>query len=121
MPPGLHILLVEDHLDTAQLTARILQAEGHRVELATTIAEAKRRCWGEPFDLLIADLQLPDGFAWELRERLTACHAIPAIVVSAHGRPEQIERSRQAGFSQHLVKPWTLEQLRQAVGQATQG
>ena len=58
---GLDILLVEDHLDTAKVMARLLRNGGHTVRLAHSVAAAREIAREWSFDLLISDLGLPDG------------------------------------------------------------
>jgi DNA-binding response OmpR family regulator len=64
----MHILVVEDQADTPQMLALFLQALGHQIDLARNLKEglalAVNR--GKRFDLLLSDLQLPDGDGWEL-------------------------------------------------------
>lgn len=115
---GLHILVVEDHTDTARVMRLLLTREGHKVEVASTLAQAERLCGEEDFDLVITDIQLPDGMAWDLLEEGKACGGLKGIVVSGHGMAEHIERSQKAGFKEHLIKPFRIEELRAAIRRA---
>jgi two-component system CheB/CheR fusion protein len=112
----LAILLVEDHADTAEAVAQLLQAIGHRVTVAGTVAEALAAAEAAPFDLLVSDLGLPDGAGHELM-RLLASRRDPmrGIALSGYGMEADVARSREAGFDLHLVKPVTLEELRAAI------
>src|SRR5512136_2622435 len=62
------ILIVEDHADTALVYSRLLSAEGHEVKVANTLAGARALLEAEAFDLMLADIALPDGNACELLE-----------------------------------------------------
>ncbi len=111
-PRRLRILLVEDHADTAQILRLALQTQGHSVESAADIATAQARLGAASFDLLISDLGLPDGTGIDLVRGLRASgSALPAIALSGYGQAEDIRRSREAGFAEHLVKPVSLERL----------
>ncbi|MBP7571851.1 MAG: response regulator [Acidobacteria bacterium] len=102
----LHILLVEDHGDTADLLATVLELEGHSVELAGDVAAALEALGRGLFDLLVSDLGLPDRTGLELiRELRDRGARLPAIALSGYGQERDIERSREAGFAEHLVKP----------------
>jgi CheY-like chemotaxis protein len=106
--PGrsLHILLVEDHGDTADLLTTVFQIEGHSVEHAGDVASALEALERSPFDLLVSDLGLPDRTGLELlRELRGRGERLPAIALSGYGQERDIERSREAGFAEHLVKP----------------
>jgi signal transduction histidine kinase len=109
------ILLVDDHPDTSAALERLLTRRGHIVaaagDMQSAIAEAER---GQ-FDLLISDVGLPDGSGLELMIRLRATSGIRGIAISGFGMNGDVEKSMQAGFSEHLVKPVSLEKLEAAI------
>lgn len=111
----LRILLVEDHADTVRVLATILSRDGHTVHSASTLSEAAQACSAHAIDLIITDIELPDGFAYDLISHGKPCNGVKAIVVSGHGMQEHLDRSREAGFITHLVKPIRLDQLRAAI------
>jgi CheY-like chemotaxis protein len=103
---GLEILLVEDHPDTAKLMRRLLAAQGHHVTSAGSVSEGLAAVRERVPDLLISDLGLPDGTGQDLMRRLVEeGKRVPAIALSGYGNPGDIERSRAAGFAEHLTKP----------------
>jgi len=73
------------------------------------------------FDLLISDVALPDGTGMELMMQLRAISNIPGIAISGFGNNGDVERSLQAGFSEHLIKPVKLDTLQAAIERALQG
>ena len=73
---------------------------------------------GTKFDLLISDIALPDGSGMDLMMQLRAISKIPGIAISGFGNNGDIERSLQAGFSEHLIKPVKLENLEAAIERA---
>jgi len=113
----LHILLVEDHADTAEVLRRLLVGEGCEVRLAASIAEAESVAADYRFDVLVSDIGLPDGRGTELLSRLQNHHGgpIPAIVISGFGMEEDIQKSQGAGFAEHLTKPVEFGALKQAL------
>jgi len=113
----LHILLVEDHADTAEVLRRLLVGEGCEVRLAASIAEAESVAADYRFDVLVSDIGLPDGRGTELLTRLQNHHGgpIPAIVISGFGMEEDIQKSQGAGFAEHLTKPVEFGALKQAL------
>ncbi len=113
----LEILLVEDHADTARLTARLLEVDGHRVRIAASVAAAMDEAMARPFDLLISDLGLPDGTGIDLMRRLSALRPVRGIALSGFGMDEDIERSRESGFAMHLTKPVDMDTIRAAIAQ----
>jgi uncharacterized protein YjbJ (UPF0337 family) len=72
LPQILHILLVEDHDDTRRAMEVFLLAHGHLTEVAAGVQEAVdlAATSDSEFDLLLSDIQLPDGNGWDLLRRL---------------------------------------------------
>ena len=68
-----------------------------------------------PFDLLISDIALPDGIGTELMVYLRAISHIPGIAISGFGMNGDIEKSLEAGFAEHLVKPVKMESFEAAI------
>jgi response regulator of citrate/malate metabolism len=58
---------------------------------------------------------LPDGSGLDLMRRLRDGHGLSGIAVSGYGMQEDLRRSLEAGFVEHLVKPVTFERLADAV------
>lgn len=105
-PSGLKILLVEDHGDTAQMTASLLESAGYRVNTAGDVAQALKEIRSQQFDLLISDLGLPDRSGLELIHEIHENGStLKGIALSGFGREEDVRKSLEAGFSEHLTKP----------------
>ena len=91
---------------TAKLMCRLLMIEGHEVVVASCVAEGLQAARDRRPDLLISDLGLPDGSGLDLmRELVARGERVPAIALSGYGTPADVEKSRAAGFGEHLVKP----------------
>jgi CheY-like chemotaxis protein/anti-sigma regulatory factor (Ser/Thr protein kinase) len=118
---SLRILLVDDHQDTCAALERLLVRRGHLVATAHTLRSALESAVHSQFDLLISDVALPDGTGLDLMMQLRAISGIPGIAISGFGNNGDIEKSLQAGFSAHLVKPIKLEKLEGAIERAIQG
>jgi two-component system CheB/CheR fusion protein len=120
--PGrrLRILLVDDEPDTARFLAHVLGSHGHEVVVASSLSAA-REAVAAPglFDLLISDIELPDGTGLDLmRER---GGAFPAIALSGYGAEEDRAETRRAGFHAHLTKPVEADRLCALVAQVARG
>lgn len=111
----LHVLLVEDHVDSARVLVRLLRRFGYKVTHAKDMAAALRIARRGRFDLLISDLGLPDGSGHDLMRQLAADAPIKGIALSGYGMEADIACSREAGFLEHLTKPVTIEQLQAAI------
>ena len=122
-PPGaaLHILLVEDHVDTAEAMADLLRDLGYEVTVAGTVAAglaAAARLDGR-MDLVLSDLGLPDGTGLELMAELHGRYRMKGIALSGYGMEEDVRRSLEAGFARHLTKPINLQALQTAIEETT--
>ena len=105
-PACLKILLVEDEQTTLRLMARLVRALGHEVTTAGTIGSALDAERTGDFDLIISDIGLPDGSGLELMRQVVARRGrVPAIALTGYGMEEDIQRSRDAGFTAHMTKP----------------
>ncbi len=103
------VLLVEDHEDSASTLAMVLSIKGYRVQVARTVAEA-RGMTGD-CDILVSDISLPDGNGLDLLREARGHGDVKAIAVSGYGTEEDVRRSAEAGFAEHLVKPFDPERL----------
>jgi hypothetical protein len=115
---GLKILLVDDHQDTCAALEKLLVRRGHLVAATHNVRSATAAAARNKFDLLISDIALPDGSGMDLMMQLRAISKIPGIAISGFGNNRDIEKSLQAGFSEHLIKPIKLEKLEAAIERA---
>jgi two-component system CheB/CheR fusion protein len=122
---GLRLLLVEDHADTAEAMAELLQESGHRVTVARNLAEAlslaDAAATGEEggFDLVVSDLGLPDGSGLDLMRELARRHGLRGIALSGYGTEQDVRDSLAAGFERHLVKPVGVRAIEAAIREVT--
>ncbi len=112
---SVRILLVDDNADTLKFLAAILQLRGHQVLTAPDMATSLTFASDAEFDLLVSDIELPDGSGLELMETIRSRRGIPGIAISGFGSHEDIEQSRAAGFALHLTKPIDFRRLEQAI------
>ena len=107
--------VVEDHPDSAELLAELLQHHGHIVQIAATASDAMALANAQPFDVVLSDVGLPDASGYELMEQLRDRFAMKGIAVTGAGRASDVERGRAAGFSAHLTKPFSMRSLQRAL------
>ena len=115
---GFKILLVDDHQDTCAALEKLLIHRGHLVAATHDVRSAVEAAARSKFDLLISDIALPDGTGMDLMMQVRAISNIPGIAISGFGNNGDIERSLEAGFSEHLIKPVKLDDLEAAIDRA---
>ncbi|MDB5301838.1 MAG: sensor hybrid histidine kinase [Phycisphaerales bacterium] len=113
-PLAARILLVEDHDDSANATARLLRGSGHLVTVAKSYAAAVEAA-ATGFDLLVADIGLPDHSGIEVLQTLAHGGTFRSIAVTAYAMPEEVQRCMDAGFDAHLPKPIEFRKLEQTI------
>jgi PAS domain S-box-containing protein len=117
-PPSLRLLLVEDNEPTLQVMAALLELAGHDVQAAPDLRTARRLAESHTFDLVVSDLGLPDGNGFDLMRELRERYGLAGIAVSGFGMEEDLRRSRESGFLEHLVKPVDIDKLKAAIARA---
>lgn len=108
------ILLIEDNVDVAELMHRVLELRGHLVEVANSGKAGLESAQRNHFDVIICDLGLPELNGFDVAKAIRGddrLRSIQLIALSGYARPEDIEKSRQAGFDHHLAKPPNLSDL----------
>lgn len=110
--PARRILVVDDNADAADSLAMLLELEGHPVTAVYGALEAIEAAARLKPDIVFLDIGLPvmDGYEVARRLRQQAGELAPRLVaLTGYGQAEDLKRSRQAGFDDHLVKPVTPE------------
>jgi len=112
------LLVVEDDKDIALALRLLLDRSGYAVEHAGDGRTGLRMVHELHPDLLVLDIGLPVMDGYELARRLRwaagrdpAAPPLRLIALSGYGEHSDRERSREAGFVQHLVKPVDLDAL----------
>ena len=109
------ILVVDDHRDTLRSMKLLLSRLGYQVLAAENMTDALRIANDEEFDILLSDIGLPDGSGLELIKRIREKRSVPALALSGFGMDEDLRRSLDAGFADHLTKPVSLDRLQSAI------
>ena len=112
----LKFFVVENHEDTLDAIRMFLEVQGHSVVVAPDMKTALKLAPETAFDVLISDIGLPDGDGWELMKRLRdQIPGLKAIAMSGYGMRADLDRSKTAGFSAHLIKPFGPVELNTAL------
>lgn len=117
---GARVVLVEDSALVAEALSILLDAWGHRVETAGSVAEALAAVRRAPADALLLDLTLPDGDGLAVLRTLASEGRAPrvAIALTGHDDAATVARCREGGCSAVLAKPVASAALRAALDTA---
>jgi CheY-like chemotaxis protein len=111
----LRILLVEDDPMNVELFESALESDGHEIVTEKDGLAGERRA-SDRFDLILLDIQLPKKSGLEVCRSLRARGLrIPIVALSASVLPEEVARTKSAGFDMFLSKPISPRDLRDAV------
>jgi CheY-like chemotaxis protein len=105
---GLHVLVVEDCIDTATTMAMLLRMHGHQVEIAQDGPSAIDRARQDKPDVVLLDIGLPGMSGYEVTPHLREClRDKPPLIIAVTGYAQESDcrRSAEAGIDLHLVKP----------------
>ncbi|MFC0682587.1 response regulator transcription factor [Lysobacter korlensis] len=111
-PAPVRVLLVEDDLDVAAGLGAFLEPRGVSVDFAYTAREARSLVSHATFDVLVLDVQLPDGNGVALcRELKDRGLRSPVLFLTARGALEDKLRGFDAGGIDYMVKPFAPTEL----------
>jgi PAS domain S-box-containing protein len=114
----LRLLLVDDNLDSLSVMADLLSLMGNEVFTASNAADALAQARAQQPQAIIMDLGMPDVDGYSLARQLRADPAFARTRLIAHtgyGAERDRERTREAGFDFHLVKPASFDDLERAL------
>ena len=104
----LRVLVVDDSEDTTELLGTLLEMAGHSIQVAHTGPSALEVAAAFRPDAVILDIGLPGLDGYQVAQRLRedpALRSVTLIAATGYGQEEDLRRSREVGFDQHLVKP----------------
>lgn len=104
------ILVVEDDGASLMCLQMMLNDEGYEVDIASDLKSALEVAARQAPDLLLTDMQLPDGNGGELWQEITKSKQIPAIALSGYN-PDAIFEKTGTRFSGYLAKPVDFDKL----------
>ena len=111
-----HILLLEDDAALGQGIRYALENDGVQVVLCTALAQAQDILPGRDFDLLILDVNLPDGSGLDLLRDVRRRHSrVPVILLTANDLETDIVVGLESGADDYITKPFSLAVLRARV------
>lgn len=106
------ILIIDDDLKICQFLADILDGLGHVTSVAHSIVEGRRAAQAEAFDVVLLDLDLPDGNGLTLLPELPEMAGKPeVIIVTGTGDARGAKIAFKYGAWDFIQKPFTMEEV----------
>ena len=119
--PALSVLLADDNVDFSHSFGTMLELMGHRVEVVHDGLAAVASIVGSPPDIAFVDLGMPslDGVETVRRVRGQGnTQDVLLVAVTGRGGAEDRARAAEAGFDRYLVKPFAMQDVRDALDAA---
>ena len=109
------ILLLEDDITLGSGIRLALQSPSVQITLCRTLAQARNAFEETGFDLLILDINLPDGSGLELLEQVRRTSHVPVILLTANDLEMDVVTGLESGADDYITKPFSLAILRARV------
>ena len=109
------IMLMEDDAALGQGICLALKDSSVQVRLCQTLAQGRAALEHGPFDLLILDINLPDGSGLDLLREVRRTSAVPIILLTANDLEMDIVSGLESGADDYITKPFSLAVLRARV------
>ena len=105
------ILIVDDDIALADITKDMLEDYNYSVELAGSIEEAYDKLTDGKYDLILLDINLPDGEGYEICQELRRVSTVPVIFASARTNVDDRVTGFEMGGDDYLPKPYSMKEL----------
>ncbi|OCC14592.1 GAF sensor hybrid histidine kinase [Dissulfuribacter thermophilus] len=115
------VLLIEDFEDTVKILKKLLEINGFEVDTALTLAEAYQKLHSTTPDVILLDINLPDGSGLDFLTELRSIYPdIPVIMLTAYTEIENAIRSLQHGVDDFIPKPFDSSYLLHSIAKAVE-
>jgi CheY-like chemotaxis protein len=122
--PSLRVLIVDDNVDAATSLEMLLQESGHQVWMAQTGPAALAAALKHRPDVMLLDIGLPGFDGYEVAQRIRRqplLHEIVLVAMTGYGHETDRQRSQEAGFDHHLIKPVNFGKVQQILANVLAG
>ncbi len=106
-----HILVVDDDTRLRELLKKFLSENNLLVVTASDAADARAKLVGLAFDLIVLDLMMPGESGLDFARDLRRTNAVPILMLTAMGEPEDRITGLEMGADDYLVKPFEPREL----------
>jgi two-component system CheB/CheR fusion protein len=122
--PSRRVVVIEDNVDAADTLQQVLELGGHAVEVAYTAESGLARVRAFKPDVVFCDIGLPEMDGYAVARAIRGDPALQAtmlVALTGYAAPEDISRSREAGFQYHVAKPPSFEEIERILTNAGSG
>lgn len=108
-----HILIVEDDIVSQKLLQAYLSTQGYQVCIVSDILSGRERLDSQTYDLVLLDLNLPDGNGMELVAHLRNVlkKLTPVIILSGSKQESSVFRVMKSGADDYMTKPFSIKEV----------
>lgn len=110
-----NILIIEDDKDLSEGLNLALKNHEIKIILAESIAKAKKELARNSINLVVLDINLPDGSGLELLKEIKLSSCIPVILLTANDTEMDVVLGLENGADDYIIKPFSLAILRARV------
>ncbi|HXD43097.1 MAG TPA: sigma-54 dependent transcriptional regulator [Ramlibacter sp.] len=114
-----HALIVEDDVDSAQMMAALVATEGFSAATARSLHDARRQMALQQPDVVLLDLQLPDGSGMSLLDEQDLIGNSEVVLMTGHATLETSIQALRYGAADYLIKPISAKQLHSILSRVT--
>lgn len=105
------ILIIDDDQDLGEIISDMLQSYGYHVHIATACEQAFDILSHEQYELILLDINLPDGTGFDVCKELRRISQVPVIFASARTSEDDKIMGLDIGGDDYLAKPYSLKEL----------
>lgn len=107
-----HVLVVDDDENASSSLAELVAREGFSVATASTLQEARECMADKRPDVVLLDLQLPDGNGMDLFQDVESRSATEIVLITGYASIESSIEALRLGAADYIIKPINIKQLR---------
>src|SRR5262245_25604053 len=108
-----HALLVDDNVDTLNALSELIRAEGYTASVAPSVEGATAELTKQKPDVVLIDLNLPDGSGMTLLDSIQGIAAPAVVLITGHASVDTAIEALRRGVTDYLTKPVDIKRLRQ--------
>jgi two-component system, NtrC family, response regulator AtoC len=114
--PAPRALIVDDDLEVLQVLTEFVKREGYSATVASTLHQAREEIASSTPDILLVDIQLPDGSGLDLLDGLDPTADLEVVLITGNASVETAVDALRRGVTDYLTKPVDFARLKMALG-----